>query len=551
MLASFMYYSMFEAQNVDVDVNRMCVPVMVWHEEDRENTMTVKQDCKRRQELSQAPISCLVGTMESLSEEISHLPLLQRHSSPVQSSHENTNGHLESTANEKREKPRSIPCSILCKSHTVTEKKMMDIPKMVELYHCPQFGDVPVPLPHNTAYSAIVTRVIQAQRHLVHKPRLKTVFHNILSSPTVESFVINSFWWLFLENFQPDRKAQDRLFGRIAENYISILTQSLSSNSGTIFLQDFPSTLSQVLFCCFSCCFPQSCCFCDPTFLTALCSTVYQWTGGLCPAPEVYKQWDFEALEANESSNILLREKKKKENDSLHTSIDSVFSSIFLTEPSSNHTAVKKKRMKSLCEVSQASALNSKNKITTMSCRNTSKVEKTSASQNNPGCDLKGDHKNTTSARESHAVDGHMEVKHCVFNVWGNSPLVQHHMNTMHLQSNVGYNVLVRRTQIQALHQANSPTYQDVLRQTRQRSSCQWKELRSLWARHTQEIRIMQKKREDEQNQLLRKHKKILSQRPVVHKLCQLLVPPNKGEEESKTRSERLLAFRTIIAGIE
>ncbi|XP_047662361.1 protein FAM227A-like isoform X2 [Tachysurus fulvidraco] len=549
MLASFMYYSMFEAPNVEVDVNRLCVPVMVWHEDDRENPMTVKQDCKRLQELSHAPISCLVGTMESLSEEISHLPLLQRHSSPVQSSHENTVGHLESTANEKREKPRSILCSNSCKSHTVTEK-MMDIPKMVELYQCPQFGDVPVPLPHNTAYSAIVTSVIQAQRHLVHKPRLKTVFHNILSSPTVESFVINSFWWLFLENFQPDRKAQDRLFGRIAENYISILTQSLSSNSGTIFLQDLPSILSQVLFCCFSCCFPQSCCFCDPTFLTALCSTVYQWTGGLCPAPEVYKQWDFEALEANESSNILLREKKKKENDSSLTSIDSVFSSIFLTETSSSHTAVKKKRMKSLCDVSQADALNSKNKIT-MTCRNTSKVEKTAASQNNPGCDLKGDHRNTTSDQESHAVDGHMEVKHCVFNVWGNSPLVQHYMNTMHLQSNIGYNVLVRRTQIQALHQANSPTYRDVLRQTRQRSSCQWKELRSLWAQHSREISIMQKKREDEQNQLLRKHKKILSQRPVVHKLCQLLVPPNKGEEESKTRSERLLAFRTIIAGIE
>ncbi|GAA6076684.1 protein FAM227A-like isoform X1, partial [Tachysurus ichikawai] len=114
---------------------------------------------------------------------------------------------------EKREKPRSILCSNSCKSHTVTEKvrglrapgsasKLMDIPKMVELYQCPQFGDVSVPLPHNTAYSAIVTRVIQAQRHLVHKPRLKTIFHNILSSPTVESFVINSFWWLFLENFQ-------------------------------------------------------------------------------------------------------------------------------------------------------------------------------------------------------------------------------------------------------------------------------------------------------------------------------------------------------------
>lgn len=50
----------------------------------------------------------------------------------------------------------------------------------------------------------------------------------------------------------------------------------------------------------------------------------------------------------------------------------------------------------------------------------------------------------------------------------------------------------------------NLLTYQDVLKQTRQRSSCQRRELRSLWARHTQEISSMQQKQEDEQNQLLR-----------------------------------------------
>ncbi|MCJ8745040.1 hypothetical protein PDJAM_G00125840 [Pangasius djambal] len=595
---------MFEAQSAVVEVNRLCMPITVCHEDDRENSMTVKQKCETLRELSRAPITCMVGTMESLSEEISHLPLLQRHSSLVQISSDNTKGHLESTANgkckhlesktlitemasycmyrlislkmvfllvliflsyfaelsnhyskvmvmvilEKGEKPHSIPWSISCKSNMATEKKMEDIPKMVELYQCPQFGDVPATLPHNTAYRAIVTRVIQAQRHLVHKPILKAVFHNILSSSTMERFVINSFWWLFLENFQPDRKAQDRLFGRIAENYISILTQSsLSSNSGTIFLQDFPSILSQMLFCCFSCCFPQSCCFRDPAFLTALCSTAYQWTGGLCPAPEVYKQWDFEALEANKTSSILQREKKEKENSSL-TSIDSVFSSIFLSEPSGSLTAIKKKRMKSPCEVSQAIALYSKNKITTTNHTSTSEVEK-AASQNIPGSDLKAltEHRNHTSARESHAVDGHVEVKQCVFNVWGNSPLVQHYINTLRLQQCAAcLNVSCLLIFLNSLT-ADSLTYRDVLRQT----ACQRRELRSLWARHRQEISSMQQKREDEQNQLLRKRKKILSQRNVVHQLCQLLVPPAKGEEESKTRSEQLLAFSTIIAGIE
>lgn len=34
---------------------------------------------------------------------------------------------------------------------------------------------------------------------------------------------------------------------------------------------------------------------------------------GLSPAPEIYKQWDFEALEENETSNIIDREKKEKD----------------------------------------------------------------------------------------------------------------------------------------------------------------------------------------------------------------------------------------------
>ncbi|KAF5891553.1 protein FAM, partial [Clarias magur] len=427
---------MFEVQSAVLEVNRLCVPIMVYHVDERESGMAVKQKCKRLQELSRAPITCLVGTIESLNEEVSHLPLLHRHRNRVQVRSDNTKGHLESTNNEKREKPHSKPWLISCNMDT---EKMNDIPKMVELYKVPQFSDFQVPLPHNTSYWAIVARVIQAQRHLMHKPSLKAIFRNILSSTTVERFVINSFWWLFLENFQPNRNAQDRLFGQIAENYISILTQSLSSNSGTLFLQDFPSTLSQMLFCCFSYCFPQSCCFRDPAFLTALCSTAYQWTGVENAASQSTPVSDLKAL--SDHRKPLAREK---------------------------------------------------------------------------------------SARESHAVGGQtMEVKQCVFNVWGNSPLVQHFMNTLCLQRDVGYNVLCILIYLNSLT-ADPLTYRGILKQTHQRSSCQRRELRSLWAQHAQEISIMQHKREDEQNQLLRKHKKILSQRSVVHRLCQLLVPPPK-----------------------
>lgn len=51
--------TMFEAQNIEVNVNRVCVPVMVFHDDDRENPMTVKQKCERQQKLSCAHICIL------------------------------------------------------------------------------------------------------------------------------------------------------------------------------------------------------------------------------------------------------------------------------------------------------------------------------------------------------------------------------------------------------------------------------------------------------------------------------------------------------------
>ncbi|XP_072525547.1 protein FAM227A-like [Salminus brasiliensis] len=462
------------------EVNRLCVRILVHQEDVKENPTSVQERRDSLRELAQAPVTCLVGSMKSLSEAISHLTLLQSPSHPVQISSENENLKPESTAGDDRqtEKPPSPTWLTSHNTNVATEKRIESKPKMVELYQCPPFNDLPTTLPHDTAYASIVRRVVQAQRHLVHKCSLKASFQSILSSPTVEHFVIDSFWWLFLHNFQPDRKTEDRLFCRIAENYIRILTQNLSTCSGTAFLRDFPSTLSQTLYCCFSCSFPQSYSFRNQAFLTFLCSIAYQWIGGICPAPEVYKTWDFEALEPDEASGVWESEKRQKESGSSSAIMDSVFSG----------TAFGPKRL-------------------------------------------------------SHAVYEREELKHCVFNVWGNSPLLQQYMTTLSLKQSVGYDLLVRRTQIHKLPPADSLTYRDVVRQALHRSSSQRRVLCSLWEQHTQELANLQQKHIDQRVQLLRKHKKILSQRSAVHKLCQLLVPPAEGEEDNKTRSEQLLAF--------
>lgn len=59
---SFIFFTlgaMLEARGAAVEVNRLCLPIMVCHEEDRVNPMTVKQKCERFRELSRAPISIL------------------------------------------------------------------------------------------------------------------------------------------------------------------------------------------------------------------------------------------------------------------------------------------------------------------------------------------------------------------------------------------------------------------------------------------------------------------------------------------------------------
>ncbi|XP_066509041.1 protein FAM227A-like isoform X1 [Hoplias malabaricus] len=522
------------------EVNRLCVRILVHEVDVKENPESEHRRRESLRESVQAPVTCLVGTMETLCEAISHLPLLQR---PFQLTQINAESTADDDVREKVPRPTSQ------KNNKSTEQRDEELQKMAEFYRCPLLKEIPAPLPNNTSYNTIVTRVVQAQRHLVHKPQLKASFQSFLTSPTMENFVIDSFWWLFLQKFQPDRKTQDRLFCQIAENYIRILTQNLCTHSGTRFLRDFSSTLSQMLYCCFCCCFPQSCSIRTQDFLTAVCSTAYQWTGGISPVPEVHKLWDFKSLEPDESGGVSERERKQKESGASLTLLDSMFSS------TSQHslTAIGSETSKCVDVVNQASVICSRDYTALTSHTIISQVDKDDSGHITDRLNLKcpPDPAVYTSVRESHAVYESVELKQCVFNVWGNSPLVQHYVNTHRLKQNVGHDLLVKRTQINKLPHADSVTYHDVLRQAQQRSSSQQRALCSLWRQHSKELANLRQKLVEEQVQLLRKHKKILSQKNVVHKLCQLLVPPAKGEEENKTRSEQLLAFHMTLSATE
>ncbi|XP_029581717.1 protein FAM227A isoform X3 [Salmo trutta] len=513
------------------DISEQCAPIVVYQEDVSENPVTARSKKESLQESSRTPASCLVGSMGTLSARIARLPPL--FSSMCYDSGQTLHTHLAAIAEgkDRQDKAGSKFTRLSSQQDSSTslqnrrrnmpaEKREVGMPKLVELYQYPGFrDDMPMPLPHSNTFSTIITHVVRAQPHLTDKPRYKAVFQSILSSSMMEDFVIDSFWWLFLQHFQPDARIQDSLFARIAENYIQILIQSLTSRSGKWFLREFPSTLAQTLYCCFCCCFPQSCrTLRSDTFLIPLCFTAYQWTG------------------------------------------DSMFSSAYVDEPfhsklTSSATTLLRKKPSSLLTSSNHTTLEgqpSKSTVDTTSTTSGSEG-KTMGSANITGTDLKAltGQANQTPARESHVAYPGVVFKRSVFNVYGNSPLVQYYMRVLHMDPKVGQDVLVARTEISKLPPAGSVTYRDILSQAQERSVAHRRDLRTMWGQYSKELYVLNQRKLDERYENFRKQKKILSQKTTTKRLCQLLVPETINEEDTRTSSEVMHAFEIAVSGLD
>ncbi|XP_041751903.1 protein FAM227A [Coregonus clupeaformis] len=558
------------------DISEQCAPIVVYQEDVSENPVTVRTKRESLQESSRTPASCLVGSMGTLSARIARLPPL--FSSMGYDPGPTLHTHLAVIAEgkDRQDKPGSKFTRLSSQQDSSTslqnrrrnmpaEKREVGMPKLVELYQHPGFrDDMPMPLPHSNTFSTIITHVVRAQPHLADKPRYKAVFQSILSSSMMEDFVIDSFWWLFLQHFQPDTRIQDSLFVRIAENYIRILTQSLTSRSGKWFLREFPSTLAQTLYCCFCCCFPQSCrTIRSDTFLIPLCFTAYQWTGGICPAPDVFKKWDFEALEPEEATHVQFvsgSKRNEKESDSCLSLLDTMFSNAYVDEPShskltSSATTLLRKKPSSLLTSSSHTTLESQPSKSTVNTTSTTSgsEEKTVGSVNITGTDLKAltGQANQTPTRESHVAYPGVAFKRSVFNVYGNSPLVQYYMRVLHMDPKVGQDVLVVRTEISKLPPAGSVTYRDILSHAQERSVAHRRDLRTMWGQYSKDLYVLNQRKLDEHYENFRKQKKILSQQTTIKRLCQLLVPETINEEDTRTSSEVMHAFEMAVSGLD
>ncbi|XP_062337506.1 protein FAM227A-like [Osmerus eperlanus] len=461
-----------EQQNTMTEINQLCAPILVYQEDVKENRATAQRKKETLKETSCAPVSCLVGSMGSLIDNLACLPPfwsggrsmsvqdrgLKMPTQMLEGKEKQDKGGAKSTRLTQQDSSQSLHRS---------EKLTDGVPKLVELYQYPRFlSNRPMPLPHNTAFCTVVNNVVRGQRHLVHKPRYKAMFQIILSSSVMEDFVTDCFWWLFMQNFQLDARIQGNIFTRMAVNYTKILTQEASCRCGSIFFREFPSTLAQTLYCCFCCSFPQSwSTIRSDAFLLPLCFTAYQWTGGICPAPDIFKKWDFEALEPEEATNVKLVSEDKRteeESGSCLSLLENMFSSnsvdeLLQSQPSSN-TALTRKKSSSVQASSQVGSRAGSptgSKLSSPSVRSNRSLVKQekSGSDKITGTDLKAltCQSKQKLTRESHVAYPGTQFKRCVFNLYGNSPLVQFYMRMKSINQQAGLDVRVVRTEIHKL----------------------------------------------------------------------------------------------------
>ncbi|RXM28730.1 Protein FAM227A [Acipenser ruthenus] len=119
-----------------------------------------------------------------------------------------------------------------------TLKRTKEKPKLVELQQYPGFTiGAPTALPNGTSLDDVVKHVIQAQEKIGRKPKYQAEFRRLLSSSVTRTILLDTFWWFFLQNYQSEPHTQEKLFFRISESYVRLLTQSPSSPYGDLFLK--------------------------------------------------------------------------------------------------------------------------------------------------------------------------------------------------------------------------------------------------------------------------------------------------------------------------
>jgi len=156
------------------------------------------------------------------------------------------------------------------------------------------FPNEVTPLPGQLEAPQLLNRVTKAQQFPSNfRKRWKKLF---LSEGSV-AVLQDTFWWFFLEKFQPDcKKAQDGLFNRIADSFVSLFF-SVSPDFKDMFFQHFADCLAQAVYAAYCEVFPRSYQLFDDDFKSFLLNTISEWVSGIRPPPYSWEKWNLKLLE--------------------------------------------------------------------------------------------------------------------------------------------------------------------------------------------------------------------------------------------------------------
>lgn len=202
------------------------------------------------------------------------------------------------------ERMKNITKVSMQQGKSTQQKKESGKPKFVELHQYPGFESSELtPLPHDVSAVYVFTKVGTAHPRLKKMAGYQAEFEKLFYSQMSQAILQDTFWWLFLERWQPCLQDQQKRFNRVAHNYVKLMTYAKSPKYRETFLKDFPTLLSQAVYAAFCWVFPDSYRQFGEEFKDILVGLVHEWIAGVHPPPRCWMSWDFEKLEPSGLKN--------------------------------------------------------------------------------------------------------------------------------------------------------------------------------------------------------------------------------------------------------
>ncbi|XP_066490568.1 protein FAM227A [Tiliqua scincoides] len=360
----------------------------------------------------------------------------------------------------------------------VPKKFVSEKDKLVELYQYPGYSEQELTsLPNGIELNEILEKVIRAQRKTaIGKTHWSVkMLRKFLHAPCTQAILLDSFWWLFLHLYHPNREIQGCLFERIAENYSRTVLGCHRVSSQEDILKHFPSLLSQTVYTCFCYCFSRSW-FNTYEFKAQLCDIFFEWLGGTLYAPGGFNKWDYSQLEPERSRREDLLSGKEQLRPDANVTFKTHKTSPSVRPLSRRHKkniSAKKAVNKAMTPASRKkrSQQPSPKEKVHLPGQSYSELYADKSKQgghgswNKPRSTPEKKLKVALLPRESHPACGGPEFTWHYLNIYGHSPLIQHFLQKRRADLKAGCDMFMPRREICKPIPDSVQTYADVVKE--------------------------------------------------------------------------------------